>query len=80
MYNILSILPLCMIFMACTKYFELENKGIVFKGQWFVRLDINMGATIMPESFHENIMVMPVFYHAVQTRRALKKTTLYSHS
>ena len=29
------------------KHHELENKGIVFKARWFVRPDINTGATII---------------------------------
>ena len=53
---------------------HLENKGIVFKARWLVRLDI----TRARPSFHAKIMVMPVFYQAIQTRRALKTIPLFS--
>ena len=36
---------------------DLENKGIVFKARWFVRLDITRA-----RPFLSGIMVMPVFY------------------
>ena len=50
----------------------LENKGIVLKARWFVRLT-------RARPFHAKIMVMPVFYQAVQTiRRALKTIPLFS--
>ena len=54
--------------------FKNENKGIVFKARWFVRPDINTGATIsllgmMPLSFH--LMVAPVFISGRTNHRAL---------
>ena len=33
---------------------------------------------LMPESIHAKIMVMPMFYQAVQTRHALKTIPLFS--
>ena len=36
---------ICFLYEMCR--YELENKGIVFKARWFVRPDINTGATII---------------------------------
>ena len=37
----------CRSFYLFLKVFKNENKGIVLKARWFVRPDINTGATII---------------------------------
>ena len=59
---------------------HLENKGMIFKARLVCTAWYKHGRDhyFMPSSFHAKIMVMPVFYQAVQNRRALTTIPLFS--
>ena len=65
--------------------YELENKGMVFKARWFVWLDITRARPLfkwnnegIARVISRKIMVIPIFYQAVQTRHTLKTIPLFS--